>query len=162
MSAPRWVACSQDADYAASRSRHLAYPGGLTTLCGATASEPAVWRGNTTKPQCRTCLRVAEEGLPAAAHTEAEEARVARIVADVEAGKVVSFTVPAPAVDWNARYKGYAYRQLVNTRDRMLADLTRDIEQGRKSGAELDRGAARLASYNDLITALESLKGLLK
>lgn len=69
---------------------------------------------------------------------------------------------PAEGPDWNARYKGYAYRQLVNTRDRMAEQLLRDFEANKLSGPDLARAEARLASYNDLVTALNTLKGLLK
>lgn len=56
---PRWVACSKDASWSASRERHLITPGALTTLCGNSATHPEVWRGNTTKPPCRACEKAA-------------------------------------------------------------------------------------------------------
>lgn len=64
--------------------------------------------------------------------------------------------------DWHARYKGYAFRQLVATRNRMAVELARDIERGHKSAPELERAAARLASYTELIDILTALKGHLK
>jgi hypothetical protein len=57
----RWVACSRDADWAASQYRHLSYRGSLHTLCGCTASHPEVWRGNSTKDECPQCVKVKEE-----------------------------------------------------------------------------------------------------
>lgn len=53
----RWVSCSREADPFTARHRHLVTPGGITTACGATASMPDVWRGNTTKPPCPSCER---------------------------------------------------------------------------------------------------------
>lgn len=62
----RWVACSQDASYAASQHRHLIRGKVHTTLCGASASFPEVWRGNSTKPECPQCLtaRNSQTGTP--------------------------------------------------------------------------------------------------
>jgi hypothetical protein len=51
----RWVSCARDTDWATSQSRHLVRRGQDTSLCGATGSDPTVWRGNTTKPVCKTC-----------------------------------------------------------------------------------------------------------
>jgi len=53
----RWVACGQDASYAASLHRHLIRGKVHTTLCGASASFPEVWRGNSTKPVCPECAK---------------------------------------------------------------------------------------------------------
>lgn len=41
-------------------SRHLisGKKGSLTTLCGCTGAPAEVWRGNTTKPECRKCLEI--------------------------------------------------------------------------------------------------------
>lgn len=61
MTAVRWVACSQDASYAASLHRHVVPVGQLTSLCCATASHPEVWRGNSTKPDCPQCRKAAED-----------------------------------------------------------------------------------------------------
>jgi hypothetical protein len=68
----------------------------------------------------------------------------------------------AEAPDWHARYEGYAFRQIRRVRETMAAELERDRERGKKTPAELDRQAARLASYDDLITTLDHLKGQLK
>lgn len=51
----RWVSCSKEASWSVAEARHLVRRGGITTVCGATASTPDVWRGNTTKPECRIC-----------------------------------------------------------------------------------------------------------
>lgn len=152
----RWVSCSQEASYAASRHRHLAKPGALTTVCGASASHASVWRGNTTKPQCPTCLRVAaNDGVETPIEAIAREA--------VQELEEVAARVTAPEVpDWHARYRGYAYRQIVKTRNIMASELARDVERRHKSAAELERQAARLASYTELIDTLDALKGMLK
>jgi hypothetical protein len=59
-------------------------------------------------------------------------------------------------------HRGYALRQIKATRDRMAADLDRDMAAGRLTDQDAIRAAARLASYNDLLTALDTLKGLIK
>jgi hypothetical protein len=58
----RWVACSREVSYAASTHRHLAYPGSLHTACGNTASHADIWRGNSTKPPCPSCLKAVGSG----------------------------------------------------------------------------------------------------
>lgn len=55
----KWVSCSQDAEWATSRHRHL-LANALDTLCNASASYAEVWRGNSTKPKCDVCLGVAK------------------------------------------------------------------------------------------------------
>lgn len=69
---------------------------------------------------------------------------------------------PEERPDWHARYEGYAFRQIRKVRNTMAAELERDTAAARKSPAELERQAARLASYDDLITTLDHLKGQLK
>lgn len=61
MSRFRWVACAADVNQVVSRERHLVIPGAVTTVCGCTASDPKVWRGNLTKPRCKTCARNEQE-----------------------------------------------------------------------------------------------------
>lgn len=90
-----------------------------------------------------------------------EDALSARVAADIEVIRPPA-PEPEPSPDWHARYKGYAYRQTVKTRNTMAAELARDIERARKSPAELERQAARLASYTELIDTLDALKGMLK
>ena len=52
----RWASCSRDASWSASQDRHLVRRGHDTSACGATASVPAVWRKNSTKPKCQACV----------------------------------------------------------------------------------------------------------
>lgn len=52
---PRWVACAAREFGPVGETRHLAAPGALTTVCGASASHSDIWRGNTRKPKCREC-----------------------------------------------------------------------------------------------------------
>jgi hypothetical protein len=54
-SAYRWVACSKEMGEGIAAHRHLAVPGQLTTVCGATASLADIWRTNTTKLNCPLC-----------------------------------------------------------------------------------------------------------
>lgn len=67
----RWVSCAKDVDWATAQYRHLVVKGGRDTLCGATASHSDVWRGNSTKPVCQSCmtratqLRIFEEAQEA-------------------------------------------------------------------------------------------------
>lgn len=51
----RWVACSAREFGPVGTYRHIVRTGGLTTVCGATATVAAIWRGNTTKPRCKQC-----------------------------------------------------------------------------------------------------------
>lgn len=63
----KWVSCSREADWSTSQHRHLIIDQkeegtsfiGLTTLCGATASHPEVWRRNKTKTDCPVCIQAA-------------------------------------------------------------------------------------------------------
>lgn len=41
--------------------RHLVRPGGIDTLCATSATHPDIWRGNTTKPKCKTCAEIEEK-----------------------------------------------------------------------------------------------------
>jgi hypothetical protein len=137
----RWVACGRDTSWAASTQRHLIIPGHITTVCGHTASVPDVWRGNSTKPPCPTCERVAEGRevpVPPAPGISPED--VARI---------------------RKEYRRYAFNKLKVTRDAMAQDVARDAATGQLEGLHLVRAEARLASYNDLISVLDNLKGLL-
>lgn len=61
----RWVSCAKEVNTTASAHRHLMLVGrgGLTTLCGSTASVPEVWRGNSRKEKCPQCL-AKTDGLP--------------------------------------------------------------------------------------------------
>ena len=53
----RWAACSAQEFGPVGEHRHIVRRGGLTTVCGASASHPDVWRGNTRKPRCRDCVQ---------------------------------------------------------------------------------------------------------
>lgn len=53
----RWVSCSEEMSWSASQSRHLIVKGGLTTVCGNTASHTDVWRTNSTKLNCEACMK---------------------------------------------------------------------------------------------------------
>jgi hypothetical protein len=52
----QWVTCTRYDDYMTSLARHIVRRGHLTTVCGASASVPDVWRPNTTKPRCTQCV----------------------------------------------------------------------------------------------------------
>lgn len=54
----RWVSCSAEMSWSASRYRHLIEKGGLTTVCGNTASHPDVWRTNSSKLNCEECVKL--------------------------------------------------------------------------------------------------------
>lgn len=54
----RWVACSKAEFGPVGENRHIVRVGGLTTVCGASATHPDIWRGNSTKPRCPACLRL--------------------------------------------------------------------------------------------------------
>jgi hypothetical protein len=57
----RWVSCSKDLSWSASERRHLINRGGLTTVCGNTASHPEVWRTNSTKLNCERCMELGKD-----------------------------------------------------------------------------------------------------
>lgn len=61
----KWVSCSKELDWSTAQHRHLARnpdkDGYVTTLCGATGS-PGAFRGNSTKPICRTCVDRRSDG----------------------------------------------------------------------------------------------------
>lgn len=65
----RWVSCARSVNWTVAEYRHLikVTPPAqrlVTTVCGASASTPDLWRGNRRKPPCPDCLRKArEEGL---------------------------------------------------------------------------------------------------
>lgn len=65
---------------------------------------------------------------------------------------------PAESPDWEHRYRGYAYRQLVATRDRMAAEVARDVNTGKLTGDDQARAEARLTSYNTLIESIDNLR----
>ena len=59
----RWASVSRDMEWWTARARH-AVPkrtaardrdGWYTSLCGSTANDPAIFRGNLTKPVCTLC-----------------------------------------------------------------------------------------------------------
>jgi len=52
----RWAACSAAEFGHIGNVRHIVPAGGLTTVCGASATYPDIWRGNTTKPPCEACV----------------------------------------------------------------------------------------------------------
>lgn len=54
---PRWVSCSAREYGHVGNTRHLVAPGALTTVCGASASHPDIWRADRRKPQCTECAR---------------------------------------------------------------------------------------------------------
>ncbi|KQP63031.1 hypothetical protein [Nocardioides sp. Leaf285] len=55
----RWVSCSarEFGDHVGS-TRHIARPGALTTVCGCTATYPEIWRADSRKPYCPSCVRL--------------------------------------------------------------------------------------------------------
>lgn len=52
----RWAACSAREFGPVGETRHVVTPGHLTSLCGATATHPDIWRANGTKPRCPECV----------------------------------------------------------------------------------------------------------
>jgi len=52
----RWVACSMQEFGDVGSVRHIVRGLGVTTACGCTASHADIWRGNTTKPRCASCV----------------------------------------------------------------------------------------------------------
>jgi hypothetical protein len=82
-----WVACSsKEFGHHLGGERHLTkvvphpYHYALTTMCGASASLPGIWRGSKTKPKCRTCEEIENQNetpaQPAARPSDAGEAPV--------------------------------------------------------------------------------------
>ena len=60
----RWVSCSLELSWDASRYRHLlpvAAKDQGTTLCGASGLGEGVWRGSKIKPECVACIERAGE-----------------------------------------------------------------------------------------------------
>lgn len=58
-----WVSCDRYASATEWRTQHLVRVGGLTTLCGSTASAPDVWERTSTtrrRPKCAKCLAAAK------------------------------------------------------------------------------------------------------
>ena len=53
----RWVSVSVREIGPIGYHRHIVRKGGLTTVCGATASSPDVWRGNSSKPRWGKCVQ---------------------------------------------------------------------------------------------------------
>lgn len=53
----RWVACSAAEFGSVGKVRHIVAVGGHSTACGASASHPDIWRGNSTKPDCKDCVK---------------------------------------------------------------------------------------------------------
>lgn len=51
----RWVSCGITEFGPIGEYRHIVAAGGITTVCGATASTPDVWRANRNKPRCPSC-----------------------------------------------------------------------------------------------------------
>lgn len=56
-----WVSCTKKESVTASQAKHLIAPGGVTTLCGCTATTRDVWKANRNKPDCEHCNRALEE-----------------------------------------------------------------------------------------------------
>lgn len=52
----QWVACSTSEFGHVGHDRHIARPGARVTVCGNSASHPEIWRRNTTKPRCVSCM----------------------------------------------------------------------------------------------------------
>ena len=88
----RWVSCSRDASWSASRVRHLVRRGCDTTACGATATSPGIWRANSSKPKCQACINtsagadlqrlVAEVRTGMRGYSEGDLRAVAKYLAD--------------------------------------------------------------------------------
>lgn len=51
-----WASCSITEFGHVGMVRHIIRPGALTTVCGASASHPDVWRRNRAKPRCGECV----------------------------------------------------------------------------------------------------------
>lgn len=67
---------------------------------------------------------------------------------------------PEVVAEVHRQHRRYAISQIKAKRDTMARELARDSASGRLTGLARVRAAARLASYNDLINCLTTLKGL--
>lgn len=60
----RWVSCSKAEFGPVGYVAHVIPVGGITTVCGATATFPEIWRGDSRKPECHVCVaRITGRGL---------------------------------------------------------------------------------------------------
>lgn len=59
----RWATCSKAAHESVSKHTHRVDRGKENTLCGASAPRADVWRANSTKPRCPTCLERTEASV---------------------------------------------------------------------------------------------------
>lgn len=66
----RWVSCTRYESMAVSRTRHLVPRRAVTSVCGATASDPGVWKANRSKEMCLECARWWNEHRPGATRHE--------------------------------------------------------------------------------------------
>jgi len=60
----KYVSCSKELSWDASRNRHLLRIGTVTTLCNATAVGARTWFGNGSKPVCERCVESARSKIP--------------------------------------------------------------------------------------------------
>lgn len=70
-----------------------------------------------------------------------------------------------PELGWEAIRKAherYAFGQVRTLRANMRRDLERDTASGKLEGVALLRAKARMASFDQLVDTLETLKGLIK
>lgn len=61
----KWVSCTKEVNPVVGTTRHLipTQGGAVTTLCGSSGLGEGVWRGNTTKPECSTCMRIVRSNI---------------------------------------------------------------------------------------------------
>jgi hypothetical protein len=70
-----------------------------------------------------------------------------------------------PELGWEAIRKSherYAFGQVRTMRQNVARDFARDVASGKLEGVALLRAKARLASWDQLVDTLETLKGLIK
>jgi hypothetical protein len=61
------------------------------------------------------------------------------------------------------QFRGYAFTKIKAQRDSMVRDFERDKERGKFTKPEMEeRAEARIASFDDLIAALEAIKAAIK
>lgn len=95
-----------------------------------------------------------------------EDLRAGMAIASMDAGLTVSIrpepAAPAPpSKDWQARYEGHAYRQLVRARNELAVRLARAVAAGETDPEELRRRADVVGAYDQLIATLDALRGQL-
>jgi hypothetical protein len=69
----RWAACSIVEFGPVGEKRHLVAKGSLDTWCGHSATTPEIWRANTSKPKCESCVKQEARLLPPKTTMTADE-----------------------------------------------------------------------------------------